>query len=81
MAMSHMQKHGHRPIALMGGGTGMVGDPTDRTEMRRVMGENEISSNVANFKKQFSKFIDFEGDNYRRDAYGTFLLKYRLLSK
>ena len=37
MAMSHMQRAGHRPIALVGGGTGMVGDPTDRTDMRRLM--------------------------------------------
>ena len=59
MAMSHMQKAGHRPIALMGGGTGMVGDPTDRTDMRKMMDDDTIEHNVECFKKQFSRFIDF----------------------
>ncbi|MCL2664840.1 MAG: tyrosine--tRNA ligase [Defluviitaleaceae bacterium] len=64
MALSHMQKAGHKPIVLMGGGTGMVGDPTDRTEMRRVMSVEELSHNVACFKKQLSRFITFgEGSN------------------
>lgn len=62
MAMSHMQKAGHRPIALIGGGTGMVGDPTDRTDMRKMMDDETIEHNVSCFKKQFSKFIDFEDD-------------------
>ena len=62
MAMSHMQKAGHRPIALVGGGTGMVGDPTDRTDMRKMMNDDEISHNVECFKKQLSRFIDFSED-------------------
>ncbi len=62
MAMSHMQKAGHRPIALVGGGTGMVGDPTDRTDMRRMMNNEEIQHNVDCFKAQLSKFIDFTDD-------------------
>lgn len=62
MAMSHMQKAGHRPIALVGGGTGMVGDPTDRTDMRRMMSDEEIQHNVDCFKAQLSRFIDFDGD-------------------
>ena len=62
MAMSHMQRAGHRPIALVGGGTGMVGDPTDRTDMRRMMNDDEISHNVDCFKKQLSNFIDFSDD-------------------
>ena len=62
MAMSHMQKAGHRPIALVGGGTGMVGDPTDRTDMRRMMDDSEIDHNVSCFKKQLSRFIDFTDD-------------------
>lgn len=62
MAMSHMQRAGHRPIALVGGGTGMVGDPTDRTDMRRMMDDNEIEHNVNCFKKQLSRFIDFSDD-------------------
>lgn len=60
MAMSHMQKAGHRPIILVGGGTGMVGDPTDRTDMRKMMTAEEVQHNVDCFKKQLSKFIDFE---------------------
>ncbi|MFV0504038.1 MAG: tyrosine--tRNA ligase [Lachnospirales bacterium] len=59
MAMAHLQRAGHRPIALMGGGTGMVGDPTDKTEMRKVMTTDLIDHNVSCFKKQMSKFIDF----------------------
>lgn len=62
MAMSHMQKAGHRPIILVGGGTGMVGDPTDRTDMRKMMTAEEVQHNVECFKKQLSKFIDFEDD-------------------
>lgn len=62
MAMTHMQRAGHRPIALVGGGTGMVGDPTDRTDMRRMMNDEEINHNVSCFKKQLSKFIDFNED-------------------
>ncbi|GHU51579.1 tyrosine--tRNA ligase [Clostridia bacterium] len=58
MAMAHLQKAGHIPIMLMGGGTGMVGDPTDKTEMRRIMSAEEISHNVDCFKAQLSKFID-----------------------
>lgn len=59
MAMMWLQKAGHRPIALMGGGTGMIGDPTDRTDMRRIMTIEEIDHNVACFKEQMSKYIDF----------------------
>lgn len=62
MAMSHMQKCGHRPICLMGGGTGMVGDPTGKTDMRRMMSIEEIDHNVECFKKQLSRFIDFSDD-------------------
>lgn len=59
MVMAHMQKAGHRPIALVGGGTAMVGDPTGKTDMRRMMTPEEISHNADCFKKQISKFIDF----------------------
>ena len=59
MVMSHMQKAGHRPIALMGGGTGMVGDPTGRTDMRQMMTVETIDHNVECFKKQMGKVVDF----------------------
>lgn len=59
MTMAHMQRAGHRPIVLVGGGTGMVGDPTDKTQMRRVMSREEVEYNVSCFKQQLSRFLDF----------------------
>ncbi|MBP5654558.1 MAG: tyrosine--tRNA ligase [Clostridiales bacterium] len=59
MVMSHMQKAGHRPIALMGGGTAMVGDPSGRTDMRQMMTVETIDHNVECFKKQMGKVVDF----------------------
>ncbi|OON94279.1 MAG: tyrosine--tRNA ligase [Candidatus Epulonipiscioides saccharophilum] len=62
MAMRHMQLAGHRPIALMGGGTGMVGDPSGKTDMRKMMTPETIQENVNCFKMQFARFIDFSDD-------------------
>lgn len=62
MAMSHLQKAGHRPIALVGGGTGMVGDPSHRTDMRQMMTTDTIEHNVNCFKQQLSRFIEFGED-------------------
>ncbi|AUS95759.1 tyrosine--tRNA ligase [Clostridium thermosuccinogenes] len=59
MVMAHMQKAGHRPIALIGGGTTMVGDPTGKTDMRKMLTREEIQANSEKFKAQISKFIDF----------------------
>ncbi|MCK9478275.1 MAG: tyrosine--tRNA ligase [Firmicutes bacterium] len=59
VVMSHMQRAGHTPIALMGGGTAMVGDPSGRNDMRSMMTVEKIEHNVACFKKQFERFIDF----------------------
>lgn len=59
MFMAHMQKYGHRPIALVGGGTGMIGDPSGRTDMRTMMTKETIEHNIACIKKQMEKFIDF----------------------
>ena len=58
MAMAHMQKAGHRPVVLIGGGTAMVGDPSGRTDMRSMMTKETIAHNVECFKKQMSRFID-----------------------
>lgn len=58
MAMAHMQRAGHRPIVLIGGGTGMVGDPSGRTDMRTMMTRETVAHNVECFKKQMSRFID-----------------------
>lgn len=59
MAMAHMQRAGHRPIALLGGGTGMVGDPSGKDDMRKMLTPEFIDHNIRCFKKQMSKFIDF----------------------
>ena len=62
MAMSHLQKSGHRPICLVGGGTGTVGDPSGRSEMRMFLADETIKHNCECFKNQISKFIDFDND-------------------
>nr|WP_122013634.1 tyrosine--tRNA ligase [Maliibacterium massiliense] len=59
MAMAHMQRAGHRPIALVGGGTGMVGDPSGKVDMRRMMTTEMIDHNVSCIKEQLSHFLDF----------------------
>jgi tyrosyl-tRNA synthetase len=62
MSLAHMQRSGHKPIALVGGGTAMVGDPSGKTEMRRILTREEIQDNAEGIKKQLSRFIDFSGD-------------------
>ncbi len=59
MTMMHMQRAGHRPIALLGGGTTMIGDPSGRNDMRKVMTEDFINHNAGKFKEQFERFLDF----------------------
>ena len=59
MAMAHMQRAGHKPIALMGGGTAMIGDPSGKTDMRKMMTVETIDNNVAHIKQQMSRFLDF----------------------
>jgi tyrosyl-tRNA synthetase len=59
MSLAHMQRHGHRPIALVGGGTGLVGDPSGKTEMRKMLTIEQVNSNAEGLKKQLSQFIDF----------------------
>jgi len=61
MSLAHMQKHGHQPIALVGGGTGLVGDPSGKTEMRQILSLEEIEQNAEAQKKQFARFLDFSG--------------------
>jgi len=62
MVMSHMQKAGHRPIFLIGGGTTMVGDPSGKTDMRKMLTQEQIRSNGECFKKQVSNLLDFSED-------------------
>ena len=77
MAMAHMQRAGHKPIALMGGGTAMIGDPSGKTDMRKMLTVETIDHNVECIKKQMSRFLDFSdgkalivnnGDWLRRTA-------------
>jgi tyrosyl-tRNA synthetase len=63
MAMAHMQRAGHTPLALIGGGTAMVGDPSNRTDMRAMMTRETIEANCAAFKKQMERFFSFGGKN------------------
>ena len=63
MAMAWMQRYGHKPIALFGGGTALIGDPSGRSDMRQMMTKETINHNVDCFKKQMSRFINFEGEN------------------
>ena len=63
IAMKHMQDAGHRPIILIGGGTGMIGDPSGRTDMRSMMTRGTVNYHVECFKKQMARFIRFDGEN------------------
>ena len=62
MALAHLQRHGHRPIAIMGGGTGMIGDPSDKDEMRKLLTLDAIDANVAQLREQMANLLDFSGD-------------------
>ena len=63
MVASHMQKCGHKPIILMGGGTAIIGDPSGKTDMRKMLTKEDIEHNVACIKKQVEKYVSFEGEN------------------
>lgn len=63
MAMSHMQQAGHKPYVLVGGGTGKVGDPNGRSDMRQMMTDEIIKHNCDRFKEQMAKFFSFDGEN------------------
>jgi tyrosyl-tRNA synthetase len=60
MAMCHLQRAGHRPIALVGGGTAMIGDPSGKTEMRRMLSVEDIDRNLQRQKQQLSRYLDFD---------------------
>ena len=63
MVASYMQKCGHKPILLMGGGTAIIGDPSGKTDMRKMLTKEDINHNVECIKKQIAKFVSFEGEN------------------
>ena len=58
--MKRLQLAGNRPIALLGGGTGMIGDPSGKSDMRKMLTTDDINHNISRFKEQMSKFIEFE---------------------
>ena len=62
MGLAHMQQRGHRIIALMGGGTAMIGDPSGKTEMRKMLTEEQLQSNIDGILPQMERFLDFSGD-------------------
>ena len=63
MVASHMQKCGHKPIILVGGATAFIGDPSGKTDMRKMLSKEDINKNVEALKKQIEKFVSFEGKN------------------
>jgi tyrosyl-tRNA synthetase len=63
IGLMHFQRHGHRPIALLGGGTGMIGDPSGKSEERQLLDDEALRSNVAGIHLQLDQFLDFDGDD------------------
>ena len=72
-AMAHLQRAGHRPIALIGGGTARIGDPSGKTEMRKILPIETIKENADRFRKQISRFVSFEDDRGIMDDNATWL--------
>ena len=60
MALAHMQRHGHRPIVLIGGGTALIGDPSGKSELRQLLTRKQIDENVRYLEKQLSRYMDFD---------------------
>lgn len=70
--IAYMQKYGHTPVVLLGGGTGMIGDPSGRQDMRQFMGVEQVLDNCDQFKKLFDKYVDFDEDfKYTGENYGV----------
>lgn len=79
IVMRHLQLAGHRPIALLGTGTTMIGDPTGKTDMRKMLTTDEINYNAKRFQMQMSKFVDFTNDNAVVVRNGDWLMKMNYL--
>ena len=60
MGLAHLQRAGHRPIALVGGGTALIGDPSGKTEMRKMLSRADIDANAQGIKGQLGRFLDFD---------------------
>ena len=61
MGLARLQRHGHTPIALVGGGTGLIGDPSGKKDERTLQTREQVDANVAGIRKQLERFLDFEG--------------------
>ncbi len=70
MMMAHLQRAGHRPIALVGGGTGLVGDPSGKTEMRQLLATDDVERNLEAQKEQLGRYLDLSGDPEADDQCG-----------
>ncbi|MEG0456727.1 MAG: tyrosine--tRNA ligase, partial [Oscillospiraceae bacterium] len=79
VVMKHMQNAGHHPIALLGTGTTMVGDPTGKTDMRKMLSVDEINYNADRFYDQMCKYVDFSNNKAEVVRNGDWLLKYGYL--
>jgi tyrosyl-tRNA synthetase len=66
MGLARLQRHGHRPIAIVGGGTGMIGDPSGKSQERNLLSAEQIDRNVAGIRVQLERFLDFNGDRAAR---------------
>ncbi len=80
MLLAHFQRAGHRPIAVMGGGTGMIGDPSGKTSQRPLLSEEEIRTNLACLKTQFQRFLDFSDRRALQLDNAAWLLQLRYIS-
>src|SRR2546428_3595091 len=63
MMLAHLQRAGHRPIVVVGGGTGMIGDPSGKTEMRQLLTGEQIDRNMEGQREQFRRYLDLNGDH------------------
>ena len=61
MILAHFQRHGHRPILVVGGGTGMIGDPSGKSEERNLLTPEQVAENAANVRRQLERYLTFEG--------------------
>ena len=66
LMLRRFQRYGHRPIALVGGATGLIGDPSGKTEERQLLSREEVEANVAGLREQLTRFLEFEGENAAR---------------
>src|SRR4030088_1791423 len=66
MILVHLQRHGHRPVALVGGGTGMIGDPSGKLNERQLLSDDQVAATVAGIRAQLERFLSFEGPSAAR---------------